>query len=277
MKTREHRKLHQFREKLYIIIFESDTNSGKLFDVLLLVFIILSVLAVLLNSVDKLRQDYESFFLFVEWFFTIIFTLEYIIRIFCARNRFKYIRSFFGIIDFLAILPSYILRFVAGMPAFTFIRVFRLLRIFTIFKLGRFIGQANFLLNALKSGFRKIIVFTGSVLVIVVIMGSLMFLVEGPENGFVNIPKSMYWAIVTLTTVGYGDLAPKTVLGQTIASVIMLLGYGIIAVPTGILSAEIAISFKSREGTRVCSGCGKSCLDEEAVFCKYCGEKLKKE
>lgn len=278
MKTRENRRLHQIKEKLYIIIFEADTAAGKLFDILLLVCILLSVLAVLLNSVERFRQDYKSLFLIIEWFFTIIFTLEYILRIFCARDRLKYMRSFFGIIDLLAFLPNYILHFVTGVPALTFIRVFRLLRVFVIFKLGRYMGQANFLLNALRSSFTKIVVFIGSVLTIVLIMGSLMFLIEGPENdGFANIPKSMYWAIVTLTTVGYGDIAPKTVLGQTIASIIMLLGYGIIAVPTGILSAEIAIEVKNWNEIRICSGCGKSGFDMDAVFCKYCGKKLKKD
>jgi voltage-gated potassium channel len=178
-------------------------------------------------------------------------------------------------VDVLAFLPNYILHFVVGAPALTFIRVFRLLRIFVIFKLGRYIGQANFLLNALKSSFSKIVVFIGSVLSIVVIMGSLMFLIEGPENGFVNIPKSMYWAIVTLTTVGYGDIAPKTVPGQTIASIIMLLGYGIIAVPTGILSAEIVIGVKSQEGQKKCGNCGKAGHSLDAVYCHYCGKKIR--
>lgn len=270
-------KQQELKERLYIIIFGADTKEGRLFDILLLVCILLSVLSVLLNSVERFKQDYKSVFLIIEWFFTIIFTLEYILRIFCARDRIKYMKSFFGIIDLLAFLPNYILHFVIGAPALTFIRVFRLLRVFVIFKLGRYIGQANFLLNALKSSFSKIVVFIGSVLSIVVIMGSIMFLIEGPENGFINIPKSMYWAIVTLTTVGYGDVAPKTVLGQTIASIIMLLGYGIIAVPTGILSAEIAIGVKAMEEKKVCSGCGKTGHEADALFCKYCGVKFDKQ
>ncbi|MBN2442115.1 MAG: ion transporter [Spirochaetales bacterium] len=267
-------KIQTLKDKLYIIIFEADTKPGKLFDILLLICILVSVLAVILNSVEKFSREYKSLFIILEWCFTIIFTFEYLLRIYCAKNRLHYMKSFFGVIDLLAFLPNYVLHFIIGAPALTFIRVFRLLRVFAIFKLGRYIGEANFLLNALKSSFSKIVVFIGSVLTIVVIMGSVMFLIEGPVNGFVNIPKSMYWAIVTLTTVGYGDIAPQTVMGQTIASIIMLLGYGIIAIPTGILSAEIAIGVKSFEHNKVCSNCGKSGHSADARFCTYCGKEF---
>jgi voltage-gated potassium channel len=267
--------IHKIRERLFIIIFGSDTAGGKIFDIALLIFILLSVLAVLLNSVECIRKDYGKILVGMEWVFTFFLTIEYVLRIYCARNAVRYIRSFFGIIDLLAILPNYIIFFVTGVPALTFIRVFRLLRVFVIFKLGRYIGQANFLLHALKKGFRKIIVFIGSVLTIVVIMGSIMYIIEGPENGFMNIPKSMYWAIVTLTTVGYGDIAPKTVLGQTIASIIMLMGYGIIAVPTGIISASIAQEVSKHKYK--CSECGKSDLGADSLFCRFCGAKIQQE
>ena len=273
--SKKNYKTEELRKKLFIIIFEADTKSGKLFDIILLISIFLSVLAILLNSVDIINVKYKIILTSIEWFFTILFTIEYFFRLFCVKKVFKYIKSFFGIIDLISILPSYLSYFIIGAQSLIILRVIRLLRIFIIFKLGRYIGQANFLIKALKRGFRKIIVFIGTVMTIVVVMGSLMYLIEGPENnGFSSIPKAMYWAIVTLTTVGYGDVAPQTWPGQTIAAIIMLLGYGIIAVPTGILSAEIAISSKSDK--RKCPECKKTGHLKEAAFCRYCGTKLRK-
>ncbi|MBN1697858.1 MAG: ion transporter [Spirochaetales bacterium] len=267
--------LQSIRKRLYIVIFEADTKAGKGFDIVLLFCILFSVAAVLLNSVEEIRKCYGWLLVGIEWLFTIVFTIEYMLRIYCSRNALRYMKSFFGIIDLCAILPNLVIVFITGAPALTFIRVFRLLRIFVIFKLGRYIGESNFLLHALKRSFRKIVVFIGTVLSIVVIMGSAMYLIEGPDHGFLNIPKSMYWAIVTLTTVGYGDIAPQTVLGQTIASIIMLMGYGIIAVPTGILSASFVLESSRRKNR--CSECGKTGLEDDSRFCRFCGSELKKE
>jgi voltage-gated potassium channel len=264
--------MENLRDRLYRIIFETDTFAGKAFDIILLILIALSVLIVILHTVDDIKE-YHGLFIMLEWFFTITFSIEYAVRLFCAKNSFKYAFSFFGLIDLLAILPGFFTPLVSGASHLIVLRGIRLLRVFLVFKLGRFISQANFLLNALKKGFRKIIVFLGTVLTIVIIMGALMYLIEGPENGFVSIPKSMYWAIVTLTTVGYGDISPQTAMGQILSSIIMLLGYGIIAVPTGILSAEIVIGSKTK--TLSCPACKKKGLEQDSKYCRFCGATLK--
>ena len=273
-KTTNHKPDKHWKTILYNIIFKADTKSGKTFDIILLILIALSVIVVLLNSVESINIKYGKILFYLEWLFTFLFTIEFFLRISCVKKIYKYIFSFFGIIDLLAVFPNYIGFFVSGITSLIVFRAFRLLRIFIIFKLGRYIGQANYLLNALKKGFRKIVVFLGTVLTIIIIMGALMYLIEGedPESGFDSIPKSMYWAIVTLTTVGYGDISPQTILGQTISAVIMLLGYGIIAVPTGILSAEITIGYNKRN---LCPECKKNTNLDNSNFCSNCGFKFK--
>ncbi len=269
--TREERK-----KKLYIIIFEANTPGGKAFDVGLLIAIFVSVGVVLLESVDEFSQHYADVFILAEWIFTLVFTLEYFLRIFISPHRRKYVFSFFGIIDLLSIMPAYLSLVFTGMHSLIILRSFRLLRVFRIFKLVRFVGEASQLRRALSASRPKIIVFLMAVGIIVVIMGTIMYLVEGPENGFTSIPRSIYWAIVTLTTVGYGDIAPSTVLGQTLASLIMIMGYGIIAVPTGIVTSEMAKTPVHAPDTteKVCNNCNAVIRDKEAAFCKYCGTRL---
>ena len=263
------------RKKLYEIIFEADTKAGKAFDIVLFIAILLSIFLAMLNSVESLHERYYEFFHYAEWFFTILFTIEYVLRIYVVDKPFKYIFSFYGIIDFLAVIPSYLSLFITGTGYMTVVRVFRLMRIFRVLKLARYVKAGDMLSVALKNSMGKIIVFLEVMLAIVVLMGSIMYLVEGPENGFNNIPKSIYWAIVTVTTVGYGDIAPQTVAGQTIASLLMIVGYSIIAVPTGIISSEaVKTSKKTATNTQVCQNCMWDEHDDDAVYCKKCGHKL---
>jgi voltage-gated potassium channel len=264
-----------FRAKLYEIIFEADTPMGKLFDIVLLYAIFASVLAVMLESVQTIRVQTGLILVYVEWIFTIFFTLEYIVRLYCSPKPLRYAFSFFGLIDLLAILPSYLSFYVAGTHSLLVIRGFRLLRIFRILKLGRYTGEAKVLLYALQASRPKITVFLTSILGLVLVMGSLMYLIEGEESGFTSIPRSIYWAIVTLTTVGYGDIAPQTVLGQMIASSVMIIGYAIIAVPTGIVSVELAKSEKIELGFKRCGNCHHEDHSIDAMYCLRCGEKLK--
>nr|WKN36440.1 ion transporter [Tunicatimonas sp. TK19036] len=228
------------REKLYHIIFESDTPSGKAFDVALLVAILLSILLVMIESVGYINTQYGDLIKIGEWIFTALFSLEYIVRIYCAPRRWKYVISFYGLIDLISILPSFLSIFVKGSQYALMIRALRLLRVFRVLKLTHFLGEAEVLRKALRQSMAKITVFIGVVLVLIFLVGSSMYLIEGPANGFTSIPVSIYWAIVTLTTVGYGDIAPQTIAGQTLASIVMILGYGIIAVPTGIVSVELS-------------------------------------
>jgi len=267
--------LSGWRLKLYEIIFEADTPQGRLFDIAVLVCILLSVLVVMLESVDSVREQLHIWLIRAEWFFTIIFSLEYIARIYIVLERRKYILSFFGIIDLLSILPTYLAFFIPGTQSLLVIRSIRLLRIFRIFKMVRFVGESQNLMIALRSSKYKIIVFMMTITTSVIVAGTLMYILEGPEHGFTSIPTSVYWAIVTMTTVGYGDLAPQTPVGQALASIIMVLGYGIIAVPTGIVSAEmIHLKHSSKITTQVCPHCLKEGHDVDAKFCKYCSEKL---
>lgn len=261
-----------FREKLNRIIFESDTKSGRFFDVLLLWLIVFSVLIVILESVEGIRLTSRKLFLVIEWILTGIFTIEYALRIFAARKPFKYIFSFYGIVDLLAILPAYIGIVFTGAQSLLIIRAFRLLRVFRILKINRYFAAGQMLLEALKASRAKISVFLFAVVTVVLLMGTLIYLIEGEENGFKNIPLSVYWAIVTLTTVGYGDITPQTMPGQLLSGILMILGYAIIAVPTGIISVEMARSEKKLQP--VCSNCGNEKNDSDAVFCKNCGEKL---
>ena len=266
----------QLKKKLRTIIFKTNTPAGKAFDVALLIAILVSVGVVILESVEDFSANFPNVIIYTEWAFTIIFTIEYILRIIISNKKRKYVFSFFGIIDFLSILPAYLSLVFTGMHTLVILRSFRLLRVFRIFKLARFMGEASQLTKALRASRPKIIVFLVTVGIIVVIMGTIMYLVEGSENGFTSIPKSIYWAIVTLTTVGYGDVAPSTVLGQTLASIIMILGYGIIAVPTGIVTAEMArASRKTNDKVRICDGCKSAIIDKDANYCKFCGTALK--
>ena len=267
-----------FKERLYIIIFKADTRLGKAFDVALLLSIVLSVLTVALESVQSLRAVYQNLFTVLEWIFTIFFTLEYGLRVWVTTKKRDYVFSFFGVIDLLSTLPTYIGLVLTGAHSLIVLRSFRLLRVFRIFKLARFVGEASQLRKALKASQPKIIVFITAVSIIVVIMGTIMYIVEGGENGFTSIPQSIYWAIVTLTTVGYGDIAPVTVIGKSLAALIMILGYAIIAVPTGIVTAEISKNMHRSKSTGKikCTNCGKKNHGKSANYCKSCGEKLLK-
>ncbi len=264
-----------WQSKLHEVIFESNTIWGKVFDVVLLACILLSILVVMLDSVESLHLNHGYLFYVAEWFFTILFTLEYILRLLAVRRPIRYVFSFLGLIDLLAIIPMYLSILLVGAQSLLVLRVLRLLRIFRIFKLTHFLSEMSFLGAALKSSAKKISIFMLVVLALVVILGSIMYIIERKENGFESIPESIYWAIVTITTVGYGDISPVTPFGKFIASIIMLIGYGIIAVPTGIITTEMAITARARKhGTETCPGCGKEGHDANAVFCKYCGEKL---
>lgn len=264
----------RWRSSLHEIIFEADTPVGKSFDIILILSIILSVIAVMLDSIGAVRDTYGSLLYSVEWFFTILFTIEYIFRLSCVGRPLLYATSFFGIVDLLAIIPTYLSLLLPGSQYLIVIRILRVLRIFRVLKIVSYLGEAQSLLLALRESRRKIIVFIFTILVLVVIFGSLLYLVEGEENGFTSIPKSIYWAIVTLTTVGYGDISPQTNLGQTIAAVIMLLGFSIIAVPAGIITAEVSRFKKGKINTQACHECSAEGHDSDADYCKYCGSKL---
>ena len=261
------------RAKLHEIIFEADTKKGKIFDIILLVAILISVFGVILSSVDSIEKDYGNILRFSEWIFTILFTIEYIFRIYCIKKPIKYIFSFMGIIDFLSIIPTYLVFLYPPIHVLVDIRAIRLIRVFRVFKLSRYLRGANIMQIALKSSRPKIIVFLLSVVLIVIILGTLMYIVEGQKNGFENIPKSIYWSVVTLTTVGYGDVVPLTTTGKFLASIIMILGYAIIAVPTGIVSAAIAKS-ASKITTQSCRVCSREGHDLDARHCKFCGASL---
>lgn len=264
----------RIRAKLHEVIFEADTKAGKLFDVVLILSIVLSVIAVMLDSVSKIRAEYGGTLFTIEWLFTILFSIEYIMRLSCVGKPLKYATSFFGIVDLVAVLPTYLSLIIPGSQYFLVVRILRVLRVFRVLKIVQYLSEARLLIEALKASSKKIIVFLFGVLTLVVILGSMMYMIEGEESGFVNIPTSIYWAIVTLTTVGYGDISPQTGLGQILASVIMILGYGIIAVPTGIVSVEIASRSDKKVSTQVCPECAKEGHEYNAEYCKYCGAKL---
>ncbi len=264
----------RWRDTAYEIIFEADTPLGKAFDVALLIAILLSVLAVLLESVAEIRLRHGPALRLVEWFFTILFTIEYMLRLVSAGRPLAYARSFYGVVDLLAIVPTYLSVVVVGTQSLIVIRALRLLRVFRVLKLALYIGDAALLANALRARGRKIIVFLGAVLTLVLIIGAAMYLIEGGQSGFANIPQSIYWAVVTLTTVGYGDVAPQTILGKFLASAVMIIGYSIIAVPTGIISVELARPRRPPLNTQVCSNCMADGHADDAKFCKYCGTQL---
>ncbi len=263
----------ELRKRLHLVIFEADTPEGKSFDVILLIAIALSVLIVMMESVPSINARYEWQFDLLEWIFTGLFTIEYILRIWAIKRPWRYIFSFYGIVDLLAVLPTYLSILFVGTESLLVIRSLRLIRIFRVLKLTRYIGQANVLMRALSNSRHKIMVFLFVVVTVTFIMGTIMYLVEGPANGFSSIPMSIYWTIVTLTTVGYGDISPATPLGQFIASFIMILGYGIIAVPTGIVTAELARG-PVATNTQACQNCGEDHHQDSAKYCHSCGHPL---
>lgn len=265
------------KARLHEIIFEADTPAGKAFDVLLLWFIFSSVLLVMLETVPDLYQRYGTYFIYLEWGFTIVFTVEYGLRVFSVSKPWKYIKSGWGIIDLLAILPTYLNIFFGGSNYLIIVRALRLLRIFRIFKLTKFVKESAYLIAALKASRMKIFIFLFFILIAVINIGALMYLAEGGINpAFSSIPIAVYWAIVTLTTVGYGDISPITDLGRFLAATVMILGYSVLAVPTGIISSEMINQAKDaiRINTQVCRNCHKDNHDDDALYCKYCGEKL---
>lgn len=270
----ENHKTH-WRDRWHEIIFEADTPKGKLFDVVLLWAIAISVILVMLESVPSIQLEYEHSFFILEWVFTILFSVEYILRLSTVKKPIKYMFSFYGMVDLLSILPTFLGLYFTGSNSLRVIRILRLLRIFRVLKLISFLGQAQKLKDALKSSRDKILVFLFAISVLVVLLGTIMYIIESPEAGFTSIPRSIYWAIVTLTTVGYGDITPQTVLGQTLASVVMIIGYAIIAVPTGIVTSELVKEVKSNSSnTHSCTNCSKEGHSDDAKYCKYCGYKL---
>ena len=282
--TQEHPQAN-WRHRLHTVIFEADTPAGKAFDIVLLVCIILSVLAVILETVESIDRHYHAWLLAAEWFFTVLFTIEYVLRLLCVKHPAKYARSFFGVVDLISILPTYISLLFPGTQHLLVIRALRLLRLFRIFKLVRYLREAEALLSALRAAWQKITVFITTVIIMVVIMGAVMNLIEGtgefhpdgtPTPGFESIPSSMYWAIVTMSTVGYGDIAPLTVPGKAVASLIILIGYSLIIVPTGVLSAEIVNAAHRGQpvSTQACRHCSREGHDADAQYCKFCGEAI---
>ena len=276
---------NKWRLKLHEIIYEADTPAGKLFDVILLITILASIVLVMLESVNDIDKNYHELLNISEWVITILFSFEYLARILTVKKPLKYITSFYGIVDLLSTIPKYISLMFGGVHALAALRALRLLRVFRILKLARYLGASNNLMKALSASRAKISVFLFAVIIISIILGTIMYLIEGEENGFNNIPKSVYWCIVTLTTVGYGDIAPQTPLGQLIASMVMILGYGIIAVPTGIVSAEYTMQRKSEDededepetvhlNSQSCANCLNESHKDNAEFCFKCGHKL---
>jgi voltage-gated potassium channel len=274
MPTLDQKPARGHRRRLHEVIFQSDTRAGRLFDLLLIWLIVLSVVAVLLDSVPSLRSRYGPVLLAAEWAFTGLFTVEYALRLYSVRRPLRYAVSFYGVIDLLAILPTYLSLLVPGAQSLLVVRVLRVLRVFRILKLTEYLRESRILSDALYASRRKIGVFLLAVLALIVIIGSLMYLIEGEENGFTDIPTSIYWAVVTLTTVGYGDISPKTPLGRTVAGAVMILGYGIIAVPTGIVTAELTRAGRGGTTPTVCPSCRAGGHEADARFCRHCGASL---
>ncbi len=273
-KDRHFTSSERLRRRIDHIIEGTDTPAGRAFDLILLVMILLSVLVVMLDSILAMRLRYGDWLNALEWFFTVFFTVEYLLRLYSSPQPLRYARSFFGIIDLLAILPTYLSLFFGGLQYLLVVRVLRVLRVFRIFKLMPYLQQAGFLLEAMLASRQKILVFYVAVLGLVTVFGSILYVIEGGENGFTSIPRSIYWAVVTLTTVGYGDIAPKTPLGQAVASLVMMTGYAIIAVPTGIFTAELARTISQRLKAVACHNCGEATHDVRAKYCDQCGSHL---
>lgn len=277
MRRRLKNKWDILKQKIYIIIYGSNTFAGKLFDLALLAVILLSVLLVMLESIESYDLKHHKGLLICEWIITVFFSLEYALRILCNKKPLRYIFSFYGIVDLISILPMYLSFFIPGSRVLTVVRALRLLRLFGILNLVPYIGQESHLKLAIKASRTKIIVFVYFIIVVSILLGALMYVIEGKDSGFTSIPKSIYWCIVTLTTVGYGDIAPQSTLGQMIASLIMIMGYGIIAVPTGIVTAEFSNIKRNRldaKKRRNCSACTTTIYDEDANYCYNCGQKL---
>lgn len=281
------KKQSHWKEKLHEIIYEADTPAGKIFDIVLLLLIVASIILVMLESVTSFAEKHYDFLNISEWVITILFSIEYIARIIVVNQPKKYIFSFYGIVDFLSTIPKYLSFFILNSHSLVALRALRLMRVFRILKLARFVGESNNLIKALRASRAKIAVFVFFVLIICVILGAVMYIVEsGQDSGFTSIPRSVYWAIVTLTTVGYGDIAPATALGQFISSIIMIIGYGVIAIPTGIVSVEYSKNYSDKENleekpiqkirlnTQICSNCHHRTHDDDANFCKICGNNL---
>ena len=267
------------REDAYRVIFQADTQLGKLFDVTLIIAILSSVTVVMLDSVPDIEASYHTVLRASEWFFTLLFTFEYLARLWCVKSRKKYALSFFGLVDLFAVIPTYLSVLIPGGEVLAVVRILRVLRVFRILKLVQYIGEADVLVETLKASRFKIAVFIITVLSIVVIIGTMIYIVEGEEHGFTSIPLGVYWSIVTLTTVGYGDLTPQTGIGQTLAALLMVMGYALIAVPTGLFSAEFMQRSQkgraiSKSTSQSCPGCGKAEPDYLAVYCRYCGQKF---
>ena len=264
----------RWRLRLHEIIFEADTPEGRAFDMVLIAAILLSVLAVMLDSVSGIRARWGNLLQTVEWGFTILFSIEYLLRLICVGKPWKYAVSFFGVVDLLSVVPTYLSLILPASRFLLVIRILRVLRIFRVLKLLPYLKEAALLMRALRASRRKITVFLTTVMALVTIFGCVMYLVEGEANGFTNIPESIYWAIVTLTTVGYGDIYPKTGVGQAIAAIVMILGYSIIAVPTGIVTAELTQAVAKKQSTQACPECSAEGHDEDAKHCKFCGARL---
>ncbi len=265
---------HSWRTALHEVIFEADTPAGKWFDIILICSILCSVAVVMLESIASIRQAHGELLRALEWIFTVLFSIEYVLRLICVGKPVRYATSFFGLVDLCAIVPTYLSRLVPGGQYLMAIRLLRVLRIFRVLKLVQYLAEAGILIQALRAGRRKITVFLFTVLTLVVVLGSLMYIIEDESDGFTSIPRSIYWAIVTLTTVGYGDISPQTALGQMLAALIMILGYSIIAVPTGIMGLEIARAAERPISTQVCPECSAEGHDADAKHCKRCGAKL---
>ncbi|MBJ9977758.1 ion transporter [Pseudomonas sp. S75] len=262
------------RERLYVIVFQSDTVAGRRFDKTLLVIILASLVTVILDSIDAVHRSYSGLLAGIEWGFTAIFLAEYLTRLYCSPKPLRYAFSFYGLVDLLAIVPGIIALYYSDAQYLLIVRVVRMLRIFRVLKLGPYLKQAHYLLEALRGSKQKIIVFLVSVSTLVTVFGTLMYVIEGPEHGFTSIPKGIYWAIVTLTTVGFGDIVPKTPLGQVLSSMVMIIGYSIIAVPTGIFTAELANAMRGEQLRHDCPSCAKNTHEPSAAFCSRCGNPL---
>jgi voltage-gated potassium channel len=262
--------------KLHEVIFEAETPAGKHFDLVLIILIMASVAVILMESVSSIHQVWAFELKLFEWIFTVLFSIELILRLLCLAKPLHYVGSFYGMVDFLSILPTWLSLFIPGTQVFSAIRILRVMRVFRILKLIQFIGEADSLRKAVWGSLRKITVFMMTIVMAVILLGAIMYLVEGPEHGFTSIPKSIYWSIVTMTTVGYGDISPQTPLGQMIASLMMLIGYGVLAVPTGIVTVEMSKvkSFKHTHPTRSCTACSLEGHDNDARYCKACGTAL---
>jgi voltage-gated potassium channel len=266
--------VNPLRRRVHDIIFQHDSPAERGFNLVLIVAIILSVIVVMLDSVAGVRARYGRELVVAEWVFTVLFTVEYALRLWSSERPLKYARSFYGIVDLLAIAPAYLVVLFPQARFLAAVRVLRVVRVFRILKLGHYVQEASVLTQALRASRHKITVFIATVMTVVVAVGSLMYLVEGPENGFTSIPESVYWAIVTMTTVGYGDIAPVTAAGKVLASALMILGYGVIAVPTGIVTLELDRAARGGGPPRTCPGCGSGRQDADASYCKYCGTQL---